>query len=141
MNKNRLQKDLQRLRQLAGLREAREEGEEFFYGDIETLTHDNDLYRKVIFTGPHLQLVLMSIPEGEEIGTETHEHGDQFIRIEEGEGEFVIGGRTFLAEDGDSVVIPQGVEHNVINRGAGPLRLYAVYSPPEHPPNTEQESK
>lgn len=141
MDKKRLHKGLQRLRQLAGLREAHEEGEDFFYGDIETLTTSNDLYRKVIFTGSNLQLVLMSIPPGEEIGTETHEHGDQFIRIEEGEGDFVIADRTFIAEDGDSVVIPQGTEHNVINRGSTPLRLYAVYSPPEHPPKTEQESK
>jgi len=140
MNKNRINKDLQRIRQLAGLKEAMEE-EGFFYGDIETLTTSNKFYRKVLFTGPHIQLVVMTIPVGEDIGMETHEHGDQFIRVEEGEGEFTITGRSFVAEDGDSVVVPQGVEHNVMNVGKTPLKLYAIYSPPEHPPNTEQESK
>ena len=140
MNKNRINKDLQRIRQLAGLKEAMEE-EDFFYGDIETLTTSNKFYRKVLFTGPHLQLVVMTIPVGEDIGMETHEKGDQFIRVEEGDGEFTIAGRSFVAEDGDSVVIPQGVEHNVTNVGSTPLKLYAIYSPPEHPPNTEQESK
>lgn len=113
----------------------------WFAGNIEETTLSNDLYRNVLFTGTNLQLVVMSIEPGEEIGLETHESGDQFIRIESGTGEFVVDGNSQPASDGDSVLIPAGVEHNVINAGDQPLKLYALYSPPEHDPDTKIDKK
>ena len=114
---------------------------EVFVGNIETATQDNSFYRKVLYTGPYIQLVIMSIPPGEEIGEEVHEKGDQFIRVEAGSGEFVLDGKSVPARDGESTVVPQGVKHNVINNGSTPLQLYVIYSPPEHPAGTEHETK
>jgi mannose-6-phosphate isomerase-like protein (cupin superfamily) len=130
----------ERLRLLAGLslRESKNDG---FVTNIEDDTTSNEYFRKVLFTGPHLQLVVMSIAPGEDIGEETHKTGDQFIRIESGTGEFVIEGVSHPAKDGDSVVIPEGVKHNVVNVGDKPLKLYALYSPPEHKPKTVDKTK
>lgn len=133
-------KSLAKIDKLIALYEDKKEAN-WFAGNIEETTLSNDLYRNVLFTGTNLQLVVMSIEPGEEIGLETHESGDQFIRIEAGTGEFVIDGKTQSASDGDSVLIPAGVEHNVINTGDEPLKLYALYSPPEHKPDTQQKDK
>jgi len=103
-----------------------------FVDDIEKLTVENDLFRKVLYTGNHLQLVLMTLQPGEEIGSEVHEGHDQFFRIEEGKGEVVIDGKTTPIEDDDAIIVPAGAEHNVINTGSEPLRLYTLYGPPEH---------
>lgn len=103
-----------------------------FIDDIEKLTEENDNFRKVLYTGKHMQLVLMTLQPGEEIGLEVHDGHDQFFRIEEGEGEVVINGVTTQVEDDDAVIVPAGAEHNVINTGNEPLRLYTIYSPPEH---------
>ncbi|HLU14794.1 MAG TPA: cupin domain-containing protein, partial [Burkholderiaceae bacterium] len=103
-----------------------------FIDDIEKLTEENDNFRKVLYTGKHMQLVLMTLQPGEEIGLEVHDGHDQFFRIEEGEGEVVINGVTTQVEDDDAVIVPAGAEHNVINTGDEPLRLYTIYSPPEH---------
>jgi len=103
-----------------------------FIDDIEKLTEENDNLRKVLYTGKHMQLVLMTLQPGEEIGLEVHDGHDQFFRIEEGEGEVVINGVTTQVEDDDAVIVPAGAEHNVINTGDEPLRLYTIYSPPEH---------
>jgi mannose-6-phosphate isomerase-like protein (cupin superfamily) len=103
-----------------------------FIDDIEELTVSNTDYRRVVYTGRKLQLVLMSIAPGDEIGEEVHETHDQFFRIEDGEGEVVINGaRTPIAAD-DAVIVPAGAKHNVINTGATPLKLYTLYGPPEH---------
>ena len=131
--------DIKRLRLLAGLKESVEP--EYFAGNIEQLSRDNELYRKVLYTGSKMQLVIMSIPPGEEIGEETHENGDQFIRIEGGEGMFVLAGNKSACRDGDAVVVPAGMAHNVINTGDTPLQLYAIYAPPEHKAHTTHEKK
>jgi len=103
-----------------------------FIDDIEKLTLENDLFRKVLYTGKHLQLVLMTLQPGEEIGAEVHEGHDQFFRFEEGKGEVMIDGKTTPVEDDDVVIVPAGARHNVTNTGSEPLRLYTLYGPPEH---------
>ncbi|MGO1767632.1 cupin [Advenella sp. S44] len=103
-----------------------------FVDDIEELTVNNDLYRKVLYTGKNLQLVLMTLQPGEEIGEEVHEGHDQFFRIEQGKGKVVIDEQTHAIEDDDAVIVPAGARHNVINSGDQPLRLYTIYGPPEH---------
>ena len=103
-----------------------------FVDDIEELTEDNDDFRRVLYTGRHLQLVLMALEPGEEIGEEVHDDGDQFFRVEEGEGTVMIDGVEHAIEDDDAIVVPAGARHNVINTGSRPLRLYTLYGPPEH---------
>lgn len=109
--------------------------------NIERDTLENDDYRRVLFTGKHLQLVLMTLQAGEDIGLETHDEHDQFIRVEAGNGEAVLDGEKVALGDGDIVVIPAGVEHNVTNTGSEPLRLYTLYSPPEHADGTVHHTK
>jgi mannose-6-phosphate isomerase-like protein (cupin superfamily) len=103
-----------------------------FVDDIEQLTNGNDDFRRVLYTGKHLQLVLMTLRPGEEIGEEVHEDRDQFFRIEDGAGTVVIDGARHAVEDDDAIVVPAGARHNVINTGAKPLKLYTLYGPPEH---------
>jgi len=103
-----------------------------FVGDIEDLTEDNTDFRRVLYTGKHMQLVLMSLEPGEEIGEEVHDDGDQFFRVEEGSGEVIIDGKVNPVEDDIAVIVPAGARHNVRNTGDEPLRLYTIYSPPEH---------
>ena len=115
-----------------------------FYGNIEKLTVENDNFRQVIFTGKHAQLVLMSLLPGEEIGNEVHANVDQFFRIEQGEAKFVLnnGKEQHLARNGEAVIIPAGTWHNVINGSqTKPVKLYTVYSPPNHPAKTVQATK
>ncbi|RJQ55520.1 MAG: cupin domain-containing protein [Actinobacteria bacterium] len=104
-----------------------------FKGDIEGLTLGNEDFRRVLYTGKHSQLVLMSIRPNEEIGMEVHDENDQFFRFEEGQGKVVIDGNEYEVGDGDAVVVPSGAEHNVVNMSdSAPLRLYTIYSPPHH---------
>jgi mannose-6-phosphate isomerase-like protein (cupin superfamily) len=110
--------------------------------DIERDTIANDDFRRVLFTGPNTQLVLMTVRPGEEIGLETHAGHDQFIRIEKGEGVVLLDGEETELAEGSAVVIPAGVEHNVTNTSdAAPLRLYTLYSPPQHPDGTVHHTK
>ncbi len=103
-----------------------------FCDDIEKLTEENDLYRKVLYTGKHLQLVLMTLQPGEEIGAEVHDTHDQFFRFEEGKGKLVIDDNEYEIKDDFGVIVPAGAKHNVINTGDEPLKLYTIYGPPEH---------
>jgi len=103
-----------------------------FVDDIEDLTTRNTDFRRVLYTGKYLQLVLMTLAPGEEIGEEVHEDHDQFFRVEEGEGEAVIDGQRHRIRDDDAVVVPAGARHNVINTADEPLKLYTLYGPPEH---------
>jgi len=103
-----------------------------FVEDIENLTEANDDFRRVLYTGRNLQLVLMAIQPGEEIGEEVHADRDQFFRIESGEGEVWIDGVRHDVADDMAIVVPQGARHNVKCTGNEPLRLYTVYGPPEH---------
>ncbi len=101
--------------------------------DIEKQTLDNNNFRKVLYTGQHSQLVLMNLKAGEEIGEEVHPDRDQFFRFEKGEGEVHIDDTIHKVKDGDAVVVPAGSNHNVINTSqTDPLKLYTIYSPPEH---------
>src|SRR5690349_21053295 len=110
--------------------------------NIERDTLGNQDYRRVLFTGPNTQLVLMTLQAGEEIGREIHRGDDQFLRIEAGTGVALLNGKEHVLGDGSAVVVPAGVEHNIINRSKDtPLRLYTLYSPPEHPDGTVQHTK
>lgn len=110
--------------------------------DIEKRSLDNQNFRQVLFTGPYAQLVVMSLEPGEEIGLETHDHIDQFIRVEAGHGVAILDGKEHPLRDGTAVVIPAGTEHNIINRSESePLKLYTIYSPPEHPDGTIHHTK
>ena len=100
--------------------------------DIEKQTEDNTDFRRVVYTGHNIQLVLMSIDPGDEIGAEVHDDRDQFFRIEDGEGEIWIDGVCHKVKADDGVIVPQGANHNVISTGTEPLRLYTIYGPPEH---------
>lgn len=110
---------------------------------IENATEKNAYFRQVLFTGKYLQLVLMCLQPSEEIGNEVHEHVDQFFRIEEGNARFVFGDtEEHLVGAGDAVVVPAGTYHNVINTSSSePLRLYTVYTPPNHPDGTVHKTK
>jgi mannose-6-phosphate isomerase-like protein (cupin superfamily) len=112
-----------------------------FVASIEDLTEDNSNFRRVLYTGKNLQLVLMALKPGEEIGEEVHAGTDQFFRIEEGQGEIRINGETTKIKDGDAVVVPAGARHNIVNTGYAPLRLYTLYAPPEHRDGTVQATK
>lgn len=103
-----------------------------FVDDIEKLTEKNDDFRRVLYTGHNLQLVLMAIQPGDEIGEEVHDDRDQFFRIEAGEGEVSIDGIRHKVKADDGIIVPQGARHNVVSTGKEPLRLYTIYGPPEH---------
>ena len=103
-----------------------------FVADIEKLTEENADFRRVLYTGHNLQLVLMAIEPGDEIGEEVHDDRDQFFRIEGGEGEIWIDGVCHKVKADDGIVVPQGARHNVVSTGKEPLRLYTIYGPPEH---------
>lgn len=109
--------------------------------NIEEKTLSNDNFREVLFTGPHSQLVVMTLQPGEEIGLERHETHDQFIRVEQGEGYALLDGEGHALEDGVAVVVPSGTEHNVVNSGSAPMRLYTLYAPAEHPDGTIHKTK
>jgi mannose-6-phosphate isomerase-like protein (cupin superfamily) len=113
-----------------------------FVTNIETDSIKNTNFRKVLFTGEDMQVVVMSIePEGD-IGLETHSDTDQFIRVEKGEGKVIMNGKETSISDGTAFVIPQGTEHNVVNTSdTEDLKLYTIYSPPHHPEGTIQKTK
>jgi len=103
-----------------------------FRDNIENLTLENGDFRRVLYTGAHLQLVVMTLQVGEEIGEEVHADRDQFFRFEEGEGSVDIDGVEKRVEADFAVIVPAGARHNVRNNGSGPLKLYTLYGPPEH---------
>lgn len=114
-----------------------------YFVSIEKKTLDNAYFRQVLFTGKHAQLVVMCLQPREEIGNEVHANVDQFFRIEQGEAVFVFDGKEkHLAKDGDAVIVPAGTYHNVINTSAtAKLKLYTLYSPPNHPDKTVHKTK
>jgi mannose-6-phosphate isomerase-like protein (cupin superfamily) len=121
--------------------QGKESSMDHFLIDIEEATRRNEYFRQVLFTAPHSQLVLMSLNPGEEIGTETHQL-DQFIRVEAGAGIARLNGKDRPLKDGSALVIPAGTEHNIINQGTDrPLKLYTIYSPPEHKDATVHRTK
>jgi len=112
-----------------------------FKGNIEQLTLDNDNFRKVLYTAQHLQLVLMSLEVGEDIGIETHENNDQFFRFESGQGKCIIDNNEYNVVEGDAIVVPAGAKHNVINTGNTPFKMYTIYGPPNHQDGTLRKTK
>jgi mannose-6-phosphate isomerase-like protein (cupin superfamily) len=116
-------------------------------GNIEQATTENANFRTVLFTGGNIQLTVMSLAAGEEIGVEMHDHLDQFLRIEQGNGRVTFGPSASQVDEehevGDdwAIVVPGGVWHNVINTGPGELKLYSLYAPPEHPSGTVHRTK
>jgi len=115
--------------------------------NIERRTIDNDTFRTVLFTGAHTQLTVMSLQAGEEIGREVHDHLDQFLRVEQGRGRLELGrtekeiDETHEVSDDWAMIIPAGTWHNVVNIGDSELKLYSLYSPPEHPDGTVHRTK
>lgn len=116
-------------------------------GDIEQQTLDNATFRTVLFTGEHTQLTVMRIAPGEDIGREAHPDRDQFLRIEQGKARIELGAtedaidETYDVEDDWAAIVPAGVWHNVVNTGDGDLKVYSLYSPPEHPDGTVHRTK
>lgn len=112
-----------------------------FHTNIEKDTISNNNFRKVLYTGKNLQLVLMSLKPGEEIGVETHSTIDQFFRIDAGNGKSIINDVENNLKDGDCIIIPAGSKHNIINNGKVILKLYTLYSPPNHKDGIEFKTK
>jgi mannose-6-phosphate isomerase-like protein (cupin superfamily) len=104
-----------------------------FVEDIEELTEENKDLRRVLYTGKHLQLVLMSLKSGEETGEDVHPDHDQFFRVERGKGEVVIEGDRVKVGKDDAVIVPAGLRHNVINTGQKAMKLFMIYGPPHDP--------
>ena len=122
-------------------------GPQPFVVNIEQAALQNNNYRTAIWTGPHLQVTVMSIPVGDDIGLEVHPAVDQFIRIEQGSGLVQMGHSkdkldfTARVADGFAVMIPAGTWHNVTNTGRVPMKLYSIYAPPNHPRGTVHPTK
>lgn len=112
-----------------------------FVGDIEKSTVKGSDFRHVLYTGKNMQLVLMALKPGEEIGEEVHPDRDQFFRIETGEGEVWIDGRETKIESNAAIIVPAGARHNLRNTGAEALKLYTLYAPPEHADGTVHVTK
>lgn len=113
-----------------------------YKGDIENLTKENSNFRKVLYTGENLQLVLMSLKPGEDIGLEVHNENDQFFRFDLGSGKVVINETEYEVKDGDAVVVPAGAEHNVINTSdSDDLKFYTIYAPSHHKDGIVRETK
>jgi mannose-6-phosphate isomerase-like protein (cupin superfamily) len=112
-----------------------------YIDDIEHRAEENVDFRRVLYTGKHMQLVLMSLQPGEDIGEETHHDVDQFFRVEQGKGEVLIDGRKTTIESDTAIVVPAGARHNITNTGDKPLKLYTVYGPPNHADGTVHVTK
>lgn len=114
-----------------------------FFGSIEDLTLKNGFFRQVLYTGKYAQLVVMCLQPGEEIGNEVHGNVDQFFRVEQGQARFVLNGtEEHVVKNGEAAVVPAGTYHNVINGSkTRKLRLYTIYSPPNHPDGTIHKTK
>ena len=125
------------------INETETDAKKFDVRNIEKETKENDNFRKVLFTGKNLQLVLMSLNPKEEIGMEVHNNVDQFFRFDEGEGELQVDGEESVKiSDGFSIVIPQGTKHNIVNTSdTKKLKLYSIYSPPNHKDGTIHKTK
>lgn len=111
-----------------------------YVANIEKETLENTDYRRVLYTAKNSQLVLMNLQPGEEIGTETH-HLDQFLRIEQGKAKAILDGVEHEIEADYAVIVPAGTQHNFINTGDTELKLYTIYSPPEHKDGIVEQTK
>jgi mannose-6-phosphate isomerase-like protein (cupin superfamily) len=109
--------------------------------NIEEETLGNEYFRKEVFTGKFLQMTLMTLQPGEDIGAEVHPNIDQFLRIEQGSGKALVGETEYDVSDDWAIIIPAGMNHNVTNTGDVPMKLYSIYTPPEHPAGTIHKDK
>lgn len=112
-----------------------------YVNNIEKETLENEFFRKEVFTGEHLQMTVMSLLPGEDIGAEVHNNTDQFLRIEQGTGRAIVGDQEYDVEDDFAIIIPAGMNHNVINTGEIAMKLYSIYTPAEHPKGTIHKDK
>lgn len=112
-----------------------------YVNNIEKETLENEFFRKEVFTGNHLQMTVMSLLPGEDIGAEVHNNIDQFLRIEQGTGRAIVGDQEYDVEDDFAIIIPAGMNHNVINTGEVAMKLYSIYTPTEHPKGTIHKDK
>jgi len=112
-----------------------------YIDDIEEKTLDNANFRQVLFTGKHMQLVVMALKPGEDIGEEIHENVDQFFRIEQGEAKVIIDGEEDVLKEDMVAIVPAGAKHNLINTSNVDLKLYTIYAPPNHPGGTVHKDK
>ena len=113
----------------------------FFDGNIKRITLSNRFFRQVIYTGPHSQLVVMTLPAGEEIGEEVHPKTDQLLVIVDGEGEAVLDGKRQSADEHNIIFVTAGTRHNVKNTGGKELKLFTIYSPPAHAPGVVHKTR
>lgn len=118
-----------------------ERNPKFFDGNIKKITKQNEFFRQVIFTGPNSQLVVMSIPPGEEIGEEVHPKTDQLLVIVDGEGQAVLDGKRQPADEHNVIFVTAGTAHNIQNTGRKDLKLFTIYSPPAHAAGTVHRTK
>jgi len=128
------------------MNEIIDHGPDPFVANIEELTLANNNYRTTLWTGKYLQVTLMTIQPGHDIGLEVHEDTDQFLRIEEGTATVYLGGskenlKTWQANNDDAIIVPAGTWHNLVNSGDTPLKIYSIYAPPHHPHGTVQATK
>jgi mannose-6-phosphate isomerase-like protein (cupin superfamily) len=112
-----------------------------FIGDIEELAETNRDFRRVVFTGPRMQLVVMALQPGEELGEEVHAGTDQYFRVEEGKGRIWIDGHESTIDGDMAVIVPAGTRHNIENTGKKPLKLYTLYAPPQHADGTVHQTQ
>jgi len=112
-----------------------------YTGNIEKLTLTNEFFRHVLYTGKYAQLVVMTLQLGEEIGMEVHGSVDQFFRIEQGKAKIIMNGEETVIGNGEVAIVPAGTQHNVVNVGGELLKLYTIYSPPNHPDGTIHKTK
>lgn len=112
-----------------------------YFVHMEDVTIKNDKFREVLYTTPQLQLVLMSLKPNEDVGEETHKYVTQFIRFEKGEGRVIMNDSEFDITDGDAIIVPAGTKHNITNIGKDTLKFYTIYSPPNHPEDTDEPKK
>ncbi len=112
-----------------------------YVNNIEKETLENDFFRKEVFTGKLMQMTVMSILPGDDIGAEVHNDTDQFLRIEQGTGKAIIGDQEYDVADDFVIIIPAGMNHNVINTGEIAMKLYSIYTPAEHPKGTIHKDK
>lgn len=112
-----------------------------YVNNIEKETLENEFFRKEVFTGNHLQMTVMSLLPGEDIGAEVHNNIDQFLRIEQGTGRAIVGDQEYDVEDDFVIIIPAGMNHNVTNTGDVAMKLYSIYTPAEHPKGTVHKDK
>lgn len=112
-----------------------------YIGDIEEQTEANRDFRRVLFTGPRIQLVVMALQPGEELGEEVHVSTDRFFRVEEGKGKIWMDGAETAIESDMAIVVPAGMRHNIKNTGHKALKLYTLYAPPQHPDGTVHRTK